>query len=369
MAAVAHFQGARDTLRSRRARWLTIARRVCAGIVILACAGFASTQRVSLTWSAPGGCPQAAGVRAALDRLLAQAAEGARALEAAGRVERVRGRYRLTLRLSIGAHRAQRVLESESCDELAATAAWLIAVAVDPSVEAESRANGEEDDAAGAVPAGDARETAENAGRAPEPAAPGPGAPRSRPEQAPAPAHAEETAPRRGRAWAREARLAALAGVSLGTAGGAQAELGGAGGVGVGWLYSELAFSALLPRREELAAGGTVRSWSLALGLRECALWGAELRWGPCLTLDGVRTVGRAEGLSSNQEEALFWAVAGIALRAAWHLRGRLELTLLGGAGLPVSARPRFTVEGVGEVMPVSVLPGYVRVGVGWLTH
>jgi hypothetical protein len=135
-------------------------------------------------------------------------------------------------------------------------------------------------------------------------------------------------------------------------------------------LYSELALSVLLPQREELAGGGVVRSWSLELGLRECVLWGTRLRWGPCLTLDGLRTVGHAEGLSTTQpDQALFWAVAGLALRAAWNVRGSLELTLAGGAGLPISPRPRFTVEGVGEVAPVSALPGYVRISLGVLAH
>jgi hypothetical protein len=247
-------------------------------------------------------------------------------------------------------------------------------VAIDPAVHDHERAQqakapGEVESAA----AGSGAQAAQQADQPPREDSPArePGRADAAPpgEGSEQPRAAEEA--RGGARWRpRYGRVGLLAGAAFGTAARAQAELGGSGGLGLNWLYSELELSVLLPRQEELAAGAQVRSWSLRLGLRECVLWGTQLRWGPCATLDGVRTVGHAEGLSTDQrDQALFWAVAGLALRVAWILPNRLELALAGGVGLPISPRPRFTVEGVGEVAPVSVWPSYVRIGFGFVTR
>jgi hypothetical protein len=370
MAAVAHFRGARDAPGSSLARSFAIARRICAGVLILGCCGFAPAQELALTWIAPAECPQAADVHAMLGRLLAERDAAVDAIEAAARIERVRGHhFRLKLRLHVGAHRAERSLEANSCQDLARTAAWLIAVAIDPTVHAAEHAQD-------AVPAAEAESASEQAPAGSRPAGEEPssvGPPRDAVSssgresgQNPAPGRP----PARARLRPLQGRIGLLAGASFGTAEGVQAELGSAGGLGAGWLYSELELSVLLPRRQELGGGGVVRSWSLRFGLRECALWGTRLRWGPCATLDVLRTVGHAEGLSTNQpDQALFWAVAGLALRVAWILAGSLELGLAGGLGVAISPRPGFSVEGVGEVAPVSAWPSYVRIGFGFLTR
>jgi hypothetical protein len=276
--------------------------------------------------------------------------------------------------LRVGGHLAERSLESDSCEELVRAAAWLIAVAIDPTVhdhEGSQQAAAPSELASAAD--GSGSQAAQQAGQPRH----GDSPPREPARADAAPPGAASAQPRvadeaRGDArWRpRYGRVGLLAGASFGTAAGAQAELGGSGGLGLNWLYSELELSVLLPRQEQLAADAVVRSWSLRFGLRECVLWGTQLRWGPCATLDGVRTVGHAEGLSTNQpDQALFWAVAGLALRVAWILPSRLELALAGGVGVPISPRPRFTVEGVGEVAPVSVWPGYVRIGFGFATR
>jgi hypothetical protein len=368
MAVVAQFNGARDRPRSSLAGLVAVVRSACAGCVVLACLGLGPAQP-PLVWVAPSECPRAALVKAQLNQLLAESVSDA-VVEASARVERLRGHsYRLQLRLSVGSHRAERTLESDSCEELAATAAWLIAVAIDPSVHDRAHSNREHEQPAPAGAAAAEAAQSEDTASSARPSADTPGRTSSR--SAGTEAHEDAGHPRAGTSLSpRVGRAAALAGVSFGTAGAAQAELGAAGGLGLGWLYSELELSALLPRREELAGGGVVSSWSLALGLRECALWGARLRWGPCLTLTGLRTVGQAEGLSSSQpDQTLFWMVAGVALRAAWNLRNSLELTVAGSAGVPISPRPRFTVEGVGEVATVSALTGQLRVGLGFLTR
>jgi hypothetical protein len=368
MAAVAHFEGARDAPGPSLARLFAIARRICAGLLMLGCCGFAPAEELMLVWIAPSECPQAADVQTLLGRLLAESSTALDAMDATAQIERVRGhRFRLKLRLQLGAHRAERALESNSCEELTRTAAWLIAVAIDPTVHAEENSHGAApvaESASEQAPAGSRPAGGETSPRGPlrdevSPSGRGSGQPQ-----------AAGRPPARARLRPLQGRIGLLAGASFGTADGTQAELGSAGGLGAGWLYSELELSVLLPRREELGGGGMVRSWSLRLGLRECALWGTRLRWGPCATLDVLRTVGHAEGLSINQpDQALFWAVAGLALRVAWNLAGSLELGLAGGLGVAISPRPGFSVEGVGEVAPASAWPSYVRIGFGFLTR
>lgn len=93
----------------------------------------AERPRYQLTWSAPEACPDAAAVEAAIaDSLGAALAESTPTdtLVADALVERAGERYRL--RLKIGER--SRELEAAACDELAATAAFIVAIAVDPRV-------------------------------------------------------------------------------------------------------------------------------------------------------------------------------------------------------------------------------------------
>jgi hypothetical protein len=52
-----------------------------------------------------------------------------------------------------------------------------------------------------------------------------------------------------------------------------------------------------------------------------------------------------------------------VGLQFLWPLTRWLELSLSGGAGVPFTPRPRFTVEGVGSVAAASRWSGEARIG------
>ncbi len=91
-----------------------------------------SAERVQLQWDVPDGCPQRPEVLAAIERALPPAD-----FDAASAPLRARGRIRATddgflLALQIGDGAAPRELRANRCAELAATAALIVAISVDP---------------------------------------------------------------------------------------------------------------------------------------------------------------------------------------------------------------------------------------------
>jgi hypothetical protein len=93
--------------------------------IVLAVAGGGSA-RADVTWDAPAACPDRAAVLAHIAAELGRELDPA-AVDVAGRVERAGARWRVTLRLGAG----ERVLEAAACDELVATTALVVALAID----------------------------------------------------------------------------------------------------------------------------------------------------------------------------------------------------------------------------------------------
>ncbi|MEM6996060.1 MAG: hypothetical protein AAF721_36475, partial [Myxococcota bacterium] len=91
---------------------------------------------VPLTWDAPAGCPDAAGVQERLSAALADAPEDSRTdLTAAATVTTGSdGAFALDLRLAGPGMSAVRTLESSDCRELADAAVLIVALAADPTV-------------------------------------------------------------------------------------------------------------------------------------------------------------------------------------------------------------------------------------------
>ncbi|MEJ7732636.1 MAG: hypothetical protein WKG00_25965 [Polyangiaceae bacterium] len=178
-----------------------------AGALILAGTVAASAQPAStddpieLRWSAPSACPDAAGVRAEMDRLLGgkpSAASGKRLRASAEVFASEAGGWRLKLHTESDGAAGERSLRDDSCTALADTAALILAMAFDPEAVA---AQAERARAAGAAP-GTQPPGGPAAPTAGEPPPPGPAAapPVARPAPAPnAPTRARTRRTRRRR--------------------------------------------------------------------------------------------------------------------------------------------------------------------------
>lgn len=78
---------------------------------------------VELTWDAPAECPQESAVREQLNALSGKPTPARRRLRAAGHVEHVGKRYRLTLSVREGDALRERTMNADSCTDLAGAAA------------------------------------------------------------------------------------------------------------------------------------------------------------------------------------------------------------------------------------------------------
>ncbi len=332
--------------------------------------GFAAAQVSSLDWSAPKPCPSRTYVARRVHDLLAASRAPRNELTVQGTVRRVqRGRYRLALILDAKSTRAERSLEAVSCKSIADAAAWLIALAADPSLGGAAAAPDQGDVAQRAdTPAVSAAPESTPATSAPPATQEPTRSQRSEPsEQANVgPRDAASREPRRPRAgvrtWWRAGVFAALWSAQLPAP---QASVGARAGLGLGWLYSELRSAWVFARARAVAEGVEARFTTQQLGLATCPQWGNALRFGPCATLDALRTEGRARGVDETNRRALFWVAGGVSVQLGWTFYGRLELMLETGVQISLSARPRYQIEGAGQVSTAAPVGAYARLGVG----
>lgn len=335
------------------------------GSAMLACLFVARAQALEVRWSAPAECT---GVEAQADRiaqLLAREGAAGVALSVVGKVTPQGKRYRLWLRIETADHAAQRTMLLADCTAVDQTTAALIAMALDPSLASQARAEDERppdvlavpEQVAGALPIG--------------PAQPPPTQTRdelpARIENVerldPAPSLAS-----RGPWWLRASVFVGAFDASLP---GVQVDAGLRLGLGHGAWYGELRAEGMLPRSAPVDYVGTgrVRVRSQALGLSGCGAWGERLRVGPCLRLSVLRSAGRVSQITAPGDEvSVAWLASGLSGLAGLRLYRWLELTVEAGASLPLTARPRFTVEqrGTAEEARMLALHAVLGLGVVW---
>jgi hypothetical protein len=369
--------------RSGRAQRTRLARSLVAALLgavaALICATEAQAQPVLLSWDAPASCPTAEVVLAKVEALLASDESAPTAqVRARARVVRGASEYRLSLVLDTDKHHAARELRARRCSEFVDTAAWLIALAINPMIEAEASAEPARETSASAPAPGTTRSAGPRAAastKQPTGVAEGsrlhtgsaPNAPlhADAPRQpSPAPVSTARVEPthdsagptvevtsKRGPALPRSYRVGAVGGVFRGAGADVQAALGAFAGLSVGWSYTQLRFSGLLPRELHPAPEASARVWSLELELAQCALWGnATVRAGPCLGLAGLHTRASVQVQGRDTDSAALWGLGSAGLQAFWRLPRHVELVFGMGAGLPLSRRPRFIVEGLGVI-------------------
>jgi len=94
------------------------------GLAALLCSAHTFAQeQVELAWEAPPECPQEAAVRQKIRTLAGDAWHTTERVRAQGRIERVDGRYRLTVRVHEGDAAKERTIAADSCVDLAGAAA------------------------------------------------------------------------------------------------------------------------------------------------------------------------------------------------------------------------------------------------------
>jgi hypothetical protein len=255
----------------------------------------------AISWSAPPGCPSEASLVHRVDALLDQAKWPAD-LHAEGHVTSAAKHYALNLAIAIGGVRATRTITSQSCETLAVTAAWLIAISIDPDLAMSSRAENERPSQGrrtradgSSFPASQAVE-ADGSARTQTPEAPISQAPTEQ-ELAQVQSEAENgntRTPPRFSFWGRAAVFGGVWGASLP---GPLGSLGARAGLGTGFFYFELRSAHMFAGSRRVPLG-VVRVDLQQLGIAGCAQWGERLRGGPCLTLSGLRTHASIAGTS-----------------------------------------------------------------------
>jgi len=179
--------------------------------------------------------------------------------------------------------------------------------------------------------------------------------------------------------WLSRARRWGRAGVLVGvwSAGlpAPQLDTGLRVGLARGALYGELRADWMVARSEQVDWGGEekVRIRSFALGVAGCAAagaWGERVRVGPCARLSLLRSDGSVTQITVPGEDRVFWLAATLSALLGVRLWSLLELSLEAGAGLPLTARPRFSVQGPGggtaKTAELVSLHAVLGLGVRW---
>lgn len=350
----------------------------------------AFAQLKTLVWSAPSACPPAAAIEGRIAELVEQSGAARTELRVQASIkargaapERV---YTLILTLDGPDYHASRRLQAQRCASLAEAAAWMIAVALVPgSSEQPDRAPGRATASEEGVPS--AVNTSASAARGAASADPRPAdasesaSDRRRAAAAPPPLSASNAAPSgrsggsdrprvlspraAGPAWRRWWEAGASAGLSATGLPPAALGVGAHAGLGFGVLLFELRAAFQPARTRALSTGERATFRTQMVGLFACATWGAPLRVAPCLGLELLRSAARVRGVDQATAPSVLWAGLGPSLRVSYDTRRWLTLEGLAGVQLPLSARPRFTIEGLGEVARAWPLSVYARVGFG----
>jgi len=304
------------------------------------------SEPLEVTWTAPVGCPQHEAVLASIASNLAREDFGD-ALDAVqvqgGIVQDPQGwRLKVSVRLPDGV--VDRELTAGTCDELAAAAGLIIAVALDPLRVQEVRPPPQPEPAAMGLPRAWANP-------------PHPPTPEPEPEPEPSP----ET---QSRARAFDLRLAAMLDVGSLSAlrGGAQAGFGVRGE----WFRADVSALYWAPRAIrpfDSAPDAGARLQQAGLGARACLKPEVgSFEASSCGGLEGGMSWSRGIGLDSPQTTALPWLTATAGLEVAWVSRAAVGVF----AGIDAQfhlVRPHVNIDGLGETLEIAPVGARALVG------
>ena len=287
---------------------------------------------LDLTWEAPEGCPDLAHERAEISRrvgALGQEILG-EPIVAQGTIHRdPSGGYSLLLRTRVGDMRGERILAGQDCDELAAAAALVLALLINP-------------------------EAAQSVDAVAAPVVP-----------PPIPPSPPESPPR------VDQRSGFGGGIDAVLASGALPDLA-AGLIGRlfyqrGLVVAALQVAGFLPQKESapVLPGATASFYRLESALEVCAATSSDRRIGGRLCLGGAvaRLHGKSAGVSAPGEATAYWSEGLLAASGYLHVTSvaRLHLSAeLRGLG----GRPDFVVLGLGSIYRPAAFNGRGALGI-----
>lgn len=316
---------------------------------------------LALEWQAPPGCPARDVVLNRLRKMVGKSMDRVTRLRAEARIESVSARYRLTLKVREGEAETERVIDSDSCADLAGAAAVALGLLVRDEIR--------EQDAAGS--GGQGGDSAPSAGGD---AATPPNPPASKPEVAEPPRASEpkdsarrpideppsEAAPSAPTSTSVRFLLRVpQVGMDVGPLPHPSPTVGLSAGVAVNALEltlgARLGFTQTLWADDTPAYGAEVRR--AAIELRGCyAAPLGRFSFGPCVfgALDALSARGVGDEVTSQTQSTAVVAI-GAALLAKVRLGGSFALFFsVGGQG--ETTRPQLIVDGLGEVATLAPL-------------
>jgi hypothetical protein len=317
----------------------------------------AHAQSIELTWEAPAPCATQAELLQRVTGMVARSNVADVSIRVVGHVAKRNDGYVLHLRLEQEGHSALRTLRDRDCTELSEAAAFLVAVAIDPTLPAVQPSATPPEAAPVDVPlATEAKEPAEAPAPAPQPQ------PSATATPEPVPAAEPETVAE-GVVVTLHAGL--FSGAWFGGLAGPHPLLGLWVGADLDALALWLSLAHQFARTRELSVpGAESRFDGQELAGTGCYLWGGQLRVGPCARLSVLRTHASVERVTETGEDDRVWATGGAALAVRYRPWKLLEFQLAGGAWVPLTSRPRFTVEGLGSVGAVGPVGAITELGV-----
>jgi hypothetical protein len=339
----------------------------------------ASAQPLELRWQAPDACPDRAEVQSRVEHLLERGAATSDWL-ADARVARKGQRWILKLNLQHAGRRATRTLQADDCVTLSDAAAWLIAVAIDPSVSAPAAASVSVQ-AAATEPAVAPETAGPQVESSKTPTSPQlansetPAATQAANRETPAADQAANREPAASKQPGQADKTGVTAifgagvfgGMLAAGFGGAAASLGAQMELRLGWLSFGLLVAHDFERSRSLPANVTAHVSSQELGLQVCLQWGASLHFGPCLAL-AMRRSSASTNASQGSDNAAFWATLGPCAQLTYDLLAQAEVFLNAGLFVPITKRPQFELEQRGRTVGAggaTKVGGAMRLGIG----
>jgi len=291
----------------------------------------AHAQPSAFSWDAPEGCPSAADVLRDVERLLGRHAP----FRAAGRVKPAGDRWVLTLSVGSGEGAREREVEGESCQEVAVAAATIIALTVDPTVEAAP-----------------AQQSPPRRRTSPKPA----------PSKAPAAASARPVAKPEASAFPLGVVVGGFGAVDARALPEPAPGVGLDAGVVLGSLRLDLSPS-YFPRQRATLGPARADISLAALALRVCgAHHAARLHARICAIGEGGWLSARSSRIDVPATGEGRWWATGLGLRAGWQFAPGLALTVGGDVLVPL-VRDEFVIDGRGVIHRPSELTGRGMLG------
>lgn len=329
--------------------------------------------QVDLRWDAPPGCPQRDAVLSRIRRLAGGSLENMEGLSAEATIERVNGRFWLTLLVRDGQEVRKRVIKSDSCADLTGAAAvalaLLMGVEVRPDELGAEGSGGASDGSetgtgdTSAPSSGDSKKGEDQSKRGDQ-AKGKPGDERAD-QGTELPSGSEST-----RAWGLILR-GPVGTVDLGPLPSPAPGVG----LGVGMEFSswQILLTGHLSRHQSTYApepddnaGADLKR--LTGELLTCRGWRwAKFELAPCLAFSVEHVIARGFGESvTARSRRATWPGLGAGAIARWYTTESLAF-FLGGAGYIELSRPRLVIEGLGEMAQMTPFMVGATVGAEWI--